>query len=135
MSFHWPSINARAPACSTKLWRADEDLPNKAGPTFRLSRAEGGAAVPDQRRERRQQIDLADERVGAGIRRDLTRPADDHGYARPAIVVAVLAPAKRTRRLVVPEFLHRLVAIPVVDDRPVVARKHDDRVLRQAPLV
>ena len=46
ISFQLPSIRAKAPACSTRVWRAAGDLPSSAGSTFRLSRADGGAGAP-----------------------------------------------------------------------------------------
>src|SRR5215217_4088897 len=74
---------------------------------------------------------MRDERVGDAAL-DLARPVHDERDARPRLEVAVLAPAERTRRLVVAQLLHSRVAVAVVDDRTVVTGEDDDRAFGQA---
>ena len=96
--------------------RAVVDVPEQRRQhVLAVARASGRTAgAPSERRERRDEIDLGDERVG-DRRLHARRPAHDERHARAALEVAVLAAAERPGRRVVAELLDRLVAIAVVD--------------------
>ena len=133
MSFHRPAISEQGARLLHQLRRARVAAdPSSAASTSRLSGPSSRArALAGERRERRQEVDLADQRVG-DARLHAAGPAHDHRHARAAVERAVLAAAQRAGRAVSAQLLHRLVPVAVVHDRPVVAREDDERVCRRA---
>src|SRR5882757_5627437 len=80
--------------------------------------------------EAREQIELADERVG-DTRFDVPSPAHDKGHGRSTLEDRVLATAERARWLVSVQLSIRTVVVAIVHDRTIIRGKDHQCVLVQ----